>query len=71
MWKTYFVRHGETDRNALKMMNPWDVDSELNEKWIQQAISAGQKAYGQLMLARKSAYKFNEDTDELSGEPNR
>ena len=34
-------------------------------------LNPGQKAYDQLMLARKSAYKFNEDTDELSGEPNR
>lgn len=37
---TYFVRHGQTDRNKTWAMNPWDVDSELNKTWIQQAINA-------------------------------
>lgn len=34
----YFVRHGQTDRNIEPAtMNPWDVDSQLNSKWIAQA----------------------------------
>jgi broad specificity phosphatase PhoE len=33
---TYFVRHGQTDRNLQKLMNPWDVDSELNITGINQ-----------------------------------
>lgn len=37
----YFVRHGQTDRNIEPAtMNPWDVDSQLNEKWIAQAKKA-------------------------------
>lgn len=35
--KLFFIRHGETDRNLYKMINPWDVDSELNKTWINQA----------------------------------
>ena len=31
---TYFVRHGQTDRNLDKKMNPGDVDSVLNSTWI-------------------------------------
>lgn len=45
MGNIYFVRHWQTDRNLKKMMNPWDVDSLLNDTWVQQAISAGQKAF--------------------------
>lgn len=37
----YFIRHGETDRNLIWMINPWDVDSKLNDIWIQQAHRAG------------------------------
>lgn len=37
MWNIYFIRHGQTDRNLNKQMNPWDIDSELNAKWIEQA----------------------------------
>lgn len=43
-WNVYFVRHGETDRNNWKAMNPWDVNSELNDNWISQAIEAWKKA---------------------------
>ncbi|MDD3646774.1 MAG: isoleucine--tRNA ligase [Candidatus Gracilibacteria bacterium] len=41
---TYFLRHGETDRNSGKVMNPGDVDSVLNKNGISQAIEAGRKA---------------------------
>ncbi len=37
MKKIYFIRHWETDRNLNWFINPWDVDSELNETWIKQA----------------------------------
>ncbi len=43
MTNLYFVRHWETDRNIKWMMNPWDIDSELNINWINQAINAGKK----------------------------
>lgn len=33
----YLIRHWETDRNLNKMINPWDIDSELNQTWINQA----------------------------------
>ena len=38
-WNIYFVRHGQTDRNIEKKMNPWDVNSLLNQTWIIQAIN--------------------------------
>ena len=47
MWKIYFVRHGQTDRNLKGIMNPWDVDSELNETWVQQAIDSWREARDQ------------------------
>jgi len=40
---SYFVRHWETDRNKFNMMNPWDVNSMLNEKGIDQAINEWKK----------------------------
>ena len=36
----YFIRHWETDRNLKWMINPWDVDSELNQTWITQAYES-------------------------------
>jgi len=43
-WTIYFVRHGHTYRNIQNIMNPWEVDSLLNDKWIEQAIDAWIKA---------------------------
>lgn len=41
----YFVRHWESERNTTPgLMNPWDVDSPLTEKWINQAIEAWKQA---------------------------
>lgn len=36
----YFCRHWETDRNKRWIMNPWDIDSELNKTWEEQAKTA-------------------------------
>ncbi len=47
MWNLYFVRHGQTDRNAQNKMNPWDVDSLLNQNWIKQAMKAWKEAKNQ------------------------
>jgi len=44
-WNVYFVRHGESERNVTPwLMNPWDVDSPLTDKWIKQAIEAWKQA---------------------------
>lgn len=33
-WHIYFVRHWETYNNELKIVNWWNDDNELNNKWI-------------------------------------
>ncbi len=44
-WNLYFIRHGESERNTVPgLMNPWDIDSPLTKKGIQQAIKAWKQA---------------------------
>ena len=49
-WKIYFIRHWQTNRNLINQMNPWDVDSELNETWLKQALEAWKKAKKDWMI---------------------
>ena len=43
LWNIYYCRHGETTNNKAWIMNWWDVESELTEKWIKQAKKAWEK----------------------------
>ena len=42
-WNIYYCRHGETTNNKKWIMNWWDSESDLTEKWKNQAKKAGEK----------------------------